>query len=453
MTNDLTVGRVSRVLLSFSLPLLLSTLLQQFYNLTDSMIVGWFTGEVGLAAIGAAYPITLFYIAIATGASMGASVVVSELFGARKRQEMHTAAYTALLSFALLGVLLAAIGIFGSRFLMSLTNAPNDIFDNARLYLAIYAAGAPAMLLYNAATGVFTGMGNSHLPLGLLAFSSVLNVILDYIAVRFLHLGVVGAAWATTLSQAVAAAASVILLLVQLRRERADGNCPLFSTGAFRRIAAAAVPCILQQSCVALSHTIFQSILNRYDTAIIAGYEAASKLHNFVYMSFNTLGTALAAFAAQCRGAGNNRRVREGFKVTWAICLAGVAVVILLFQLFPAGLIGLFINAAEHPPVIEAGVACLRILSVLYIPISLIVVTGGLLRGTGQSLHFFIETIAEIAVRIGACYLMTWLIPSYIGLMLAWCIGSVTGGILCAILTTRTFHTKLKLPAKENEYV
>ena len=453
MTNDLTVGKVPRVLISFSLPLLLSTLLQQFYNLADSMIVGWFTGDGGLAAIGAAYPITLFYIAIATGASMGASVVVSELFGARKRQEMHTAAYTALLSFALLGLLLAAVGVFGSRLLMTVTNAPADIFENARLYLAIYAVGAPAMLLYNAATGVFTGMGNSRLPLALLAGSSVLNVILDYIAVRFLHLGVVGAAWATTLSQVVAAAAAVVILVIRLNRERAGQPRILYSAGVFRRIVAAAVPCILQQSCVALSHTIFQSILNRYDTAVIAGYEAASKLHNFVYMSFNTLGTALAAFAAQCCGAKDVRRVREGFKVTWAICLGCVAVVILLFQLFPARLIGLFLDAAQHPQVIEAGVTYLRIISVMYIPISLIIVTGGLLRGTGQSLHFFIETVAEIAVRIAACYLMAWLIADYIGLMLAWCIGSLTGCTLCAILVIRTFRHRLKLSEKENEHV
>ena len=453
MTNDLTVGKVPRVLISFALPLLFSTLLQQFYNLADSMIVGWFTGDGGLAAIGAAYPITLFYIAIATGASMGASVVVSELFGARKQREMHTAAYTALISFAVLGVLLAAVGVFGSRFLMTLTNAPADIFDNARRYLAIYAVGAPAMLLYNAATGVFTGMGNSRLPLGLLAFSSVLNVVLDYIAVRFLHLGVAGAAWATTISQVVAAAASVVILLVQLGRERAGQTYPVFSTGAFRRITAAAVPCILQQSCVALSHTVFQSILNRYDTAVIAGYEAASKLHNFVYMSFNTLGTALASFAAQCCGAGNLRRVREGFKVTWAICLGCAAVVILVFQLFPAQLIGLFIDAAENPLVIEAGVTYLRIISILYLPISLIIVTGGLLRGTGQSLHFFIETVAEIAVRIGACYLMTWLVSGYIGLMWAWCVGSTTGCTLCAILAIRTFRRKLKLPTEENPRV
>ena len=450
MTNDLTVGKVPRVLIAFSLPLLLSTLLQQFYNLADSMIVGWFTGDGGLAAIGAAYPITLFYIAIATGASMGASVVVSELFGARKHQEMHTAVYTALISFAVLGLLLAAVGVFGSRFLMDLINAPEDIFENARLYLAIYAAGAPAMLLYNAATGAFTGMGNSRLPLALLAFSSVLNVILDYIAVRFLHLGVMGAAWATTISQAVAAVTSVVILVVRLNRDRAGQPRILYSAGVFRRIVGAAIPCILQQSCVALSHSIFQSILNTYDTTIIAGYEAASKLHNFVYMSFNTLGTALAAFAAQCCGAGNYRRVREGFQVTWLICFGCAALVILLFQLFPAQLIGLFIDAAENPLVIDAGVAYLRIISLLYIPISLIVVTGGLLRGTGQSLLFFVETMAEIAVRIAACYLIAWLVGSYIGLLLAFCIGSVTGGIFCAILAIRTFRRKLKLPVEEH---
>ena len=170
MTRDLTTGKVSRVIITFSLPLLLSTILQQFYNIADSMIVGRFSGEAGLAAIGAAYPITLFFVAISTGASMGCSIIISQLFGAGKLDRLKRAASTSLISFAVFGIILSAVGILLSGPLMHLLNAKQDIFSNAKAYLAIYAAGVLPMLIYNACNGIFTGLGDSRLPLYLLLF-------------------------------------------------------------------------------------------------------------------------------------------------------------------------------------------------------------------------------------------------------------------------------------------
>ena len=217
MATDLTVGKVHKVIFSFSIPLLLSTVLQQFYNIADSMIVGNFAGTVGLASVGAAYPITLFFVAVATGASMGGSVVVSHLFGARKLEELKQAVFTSVVSFAALGAALTILGAALSGALMHLLNAQSDIFFDARAYLIIYALGVFPMLVYNACTGIFTGLGDAKLPLLLLCISSVLNVILDYIAVRYLHWGVRGAAWATSFSQLVAAVLAVVFLIRRLR--------------------------------------------------------------------------------------------------------------------------------------------------------------------------------------------------------------------------------------------
>ncbi len=448
MTGDLTQGKVSKVILRFSLPLLLSTLLQQFYNIADSMIVGRFTGEGGLAAIGAAYPVTLFFVAVATGVSMGCSVVISRLFGERDREKLRRAAYTAVIAMAVLGLFLSALGIALAGPLMKLLNASEEILSPARLYLAIYAAGVLPMLIYNAATGVFTGLGDAKLPLYLLLGSSVLNILLDYIAVRFLGWGVAGAAAATSFSQLVAAALAFGLMLRRIRKLCGAGAA--FDREILGEILKAAIPCILQQSCVALTHTIVQSILNTYDTAVIAGYEAASKLHNLAYMSLNTIGTAFATFTAQCVGAGKRTRVREGFRVTTVVCLIITACVILLFQLCPGALIGLFIDGESSPLVIEAGTNYLRIISPVYTIICYIIATGGLLRGVGRSTAFFVETLLEFAVRVTMCFVLTKALASYTGLLWAWYFGSSCGFLMCLGLSVQTFRKTLS-PSGDRE--
>lgn len=445
MTKDLTTGSVSKTLLSFSLPLLLSTLLQQFYNIADSMIVGQFTGEPGLAAIGAAYPITLFFVAIATGASMGCSVVLSRLFGAEEHHRIPCASFTALLSFGVVGILVSLTGIALSGPLMRLLNAPSSVFHDARAYLMIYAAGVFAMLIYNAAGGIFTGLGDSRTPLYLLLTSSFINVILDYIVVRFLCWGVIGAAWATTVSQYIAAILAVSILVKRIRKTEYGNLHTRFDRTILAELSRSAVPCIFQQSCVACTHTIIQGLLNTYDTSVIAGYEAASKLHNFFYMSLNTLGTALSAFTAQCRGAGKYRRIREGFRITVLICLGCTVVVSALFQSIPEQLINLFIDGQKNPLVIEAGVNYLRIISPVYFPICFIVATGGLLRGAGRSTAFFLETVAEFLVRIVMCFVLTQALASYTGLMWAWYFGSSCGFLMCLCLTVHTYHKRIPL--------
>ncbi len=445
--NDMTVGKPSKIILSFSLPLLLSTALQQVYNITDSVIVGQFTGSAGLAAVGAAYPITLFFIAIATGASMGCSVTIAQLFGAKRIRDMKSAIYTALIALFVLGVVFAAAGVLLSGPLMQLLGCPDSAFDDAKAYLAIYSIGVLPMFLYNSANGVYTGLGDSRRPLYFLLLSSVLNVILDIIAVGPLKMGVAGAAWATTISQAVAAILACLLLIKRLRSVESEPGVKVFDVPLLGQMTRIALPTIFQQSCVALSHTILQSLVNSFDTIVMAGYEAASKLHNFAYMSFNTLGTALSSFVAQNYGAGIRHRIKEGFKVSTIICLICTLVVIAVFQLFPRQLVGLFVDAGAEAAVIDVGENYLRIISPVYLIICFIITTGGLLRGLGKSMTFFVETVAEFAVRVVMCFVLTDVLASYTGLMWAWYFGSSTGFIMCILLAVRQYRTILREPA------
>lgn len=450
--TDLTEGKPLKVIARFSLPLLLSTALQQIYNIADSVIVGRFTGAEGLAAVGAAYPITLFFIAFATGASMGCSVIISQLFGAKRMGDLKSAVFTALISLLALGAALTGIGIGTAGPLMRLLNAPEHLFAAARSYLAIYSAGVVFMFLYNASTAVFTGLGDSRKPLYFLLLSSALNIVLDLLAVGPLDMGVSGAAWATTASQGVSAVLSTALVTKKIREIRSPEPFRYFDRRLLGDMARVALPSIFQQSCVALSHTILQSLVNTFDTAVIAGYEAASKLHNFAYMCFNTLGTALSSFVAQCYGAGKPERIYRGFWVSTGLCFGLTLAVIAVFQLFPAQLAGLFVDGEGQAAVIDVSVHYLRIISPVYTIICFIITTGGLLRGVGRSMTFFVETVIEFVVRVCMCFVLTKALDSYTGLMWAWYFGSPCGFVMCLGLYRQQMRRLLpdKRPGKRS---
>ena len=435
--NDLTVGKPWNLLRRFALPLLLSTALQQLYYIADSVILGRYTGSAGLAAIGAAYPITLFFLAVATGSAMGISVVASQLYGAKRMEELKTSVYTALLSMGGLGLILTALGAGLSGPLLRWLNAAGEVYTGGRAYLAIYSAGLVPMLLYNAANAVFTGLGDSRRPLLFLLFSSILNVLLDLLAVAVLRWGIVGAAWATTFSQLAAALLASAVLLRRIREIRTPERAKVFDRALFGSMCKIAVPSIFQQACVALAHTIVQSLVNTYSVSVVAGYEAASKIHNFAYMSFNTMGTALSAFAAQNYGAGRGDRVREGFRTGTLMCFCLTVAVVLIFQLLPRQLMGLFVDPALEPEVVETGIRYMRIISPDYLIICFIITFGGLFRGVGRIMSFFLVTVWDFTVRVVMCFVLTRVLNSYTGLFWAWYFGSVADVIPCYILYRR----------------
>ncbi len=448
--HDLTVGKPAKVIWTFSLPLLLSMALQQIYNITDSVIVGQFAGANGLAAIGAAYPITLIFIAIATGASMGCSVVIGRLFGSKELGKLRTAIYTAIIAMLVLGIVCAIIGVVFAEGIMTLLGTPEDVFDDAAAYLAIYSVGVIANFVYNTASAVYTGLGDSRRPLYFLLLSSVLNIILDYIAVAIWNYGVAGAAWATTISQFVAAVLSTWILVRRIKKLEISEHTPVFSMVQLKEMSRIAVPSIIQQCCVAFSHTLIQRVVNSFGSTVMAGYEAGSKVHNFVYMCMNTLGTAFSSFAAQNMGANKTARIREGFKYGTLICLAFSALAILILQLFPSTLVGLFVDAGENAAVIEVGVRYMRIISPDYLLISFIIIAGGLLRGIGRIRDFLIVTLLDFAVRISMSYFLCLGIEmGYTGLFWSWYFGSAVDLVICAIWYRKMCRTgELASPAE-----
>ncbi|MBQ8903463.1 MAG: MATE family efflux transporter, partial [Oscillospiraceae bacterium] len=320
MITDMTVGKPSRVLWKFCLPLLISVAFQQFYNIADSVIAGNFIadGENAIAAIGASYPVTMLFMAFAVGYNSGCSVICSNLFGSHKFSRLRTAIWTSVISSAALSLILTVIGIVFSSDIAAVLNTPAEIFDDACVYLNIYVYGVPFLFLYNVCTGIFSALGDSRTPLYFLIGSSVGNVILDIVMVTVFGMGVDGVAWATFIAQGCAAILAFVTLVARIRKLETDNEeSKLFSWEILGKISAISVPSILQQSFVSVGNLFIQGIVNGYDSAaVIAGYSSAIKLNTFVVTCVSTMSNGMSSFTAQNVGAGNMKRISAGFRAS-----------------------------------------------------------------------------------------------------------------------------------------
>ena len=227
--TSLTEGKPGKVLWLFTLPLLISSIFQQLYNIVDTIIVGQFVGEDALAAVGASYPITMIFMAIAFGCNIGCSVIISQLYGGGKTAQMKTAVSTSFIAFTVLSLLLTGLGLLIASPLMHLLDTPDNVFADSMTYLNIYLVGMAFVFLYNIATGIFTALGDSKTPLIFLIISSVLNVGLDLLFIAVFKWGVAGAAWATVIAQGIASIGAILTLLIKLRRIKCEENSKPFS--------------------------------------------------------------------------------------------------------------------------------------------------------------------------------------------------------------------------------
>ena len=245
MAKDLTVGKPSSVLWKFCLPLFGSIIFQQLYNLADSFVAGKFGDENALAAIGNSYEITLILIAFAFGCQIGGSVIVARLFGAKKNGEMKTAVFTTLIASAVLCVVLMVAGLLATNALLRVINTPAEVIDASALYLRIYLFGLPFVFLYNVASGIFAGLGDSRTPFVFLACSSVANIGMD-IGFAFAFADVVcGVAWATFICQGISCVLALLWLILKLKKIPSEEKGTLFSVRLLKEIAYVAIPSIL----------------------------------------------------------------------------------------------------------------------------------------------------------------------------------------------------------------
>lgn len=400
MITDMTAGSPSRILWRFSIPMLVSVIFQQLYNIVDSVVAGQFVGPDALAAVGASYPITMIFMAVATGSNIGCSVVVSQLFGARDYGRMKTAVNTSLVSILGLSAVLTAAGLLSCRAMMAMLHTPQGIFADSETYLNIYIAGLAFLFLYNICTGVFTALGDSRTPLYFLIASSLGNIVLDVLFVTAFDMGVAGVAWATFIAQGVS---SVLALGALLRRLKAvahgDTRPQAFSLPMLGRISAIAIPSILQQSFISVGNLFIQRIVNGYGATVIAGYAGAVKLNTFAITCFTTLANGLSNFSAQNIGAARLGRVKSGLRAGLLMALCVVLPFTLLFFAGSGMAMRLFVGAGGAG-VIDAGAVFLRIVSPFYAVIAMKLMADAVLRGAGDMAAFMVATFTDLLLRV-----------------------------------------------------
>lgn len=437
MVTDLTKEHPDKTLWRFLLPMMFSVAFQQIYNIADSMIAGRFAGEDALAAVGASYPITVIFMAFAVGMNLGASVIVSRLFGAGDRKGVKRAVTTAFASSLSLAVILTVYGYFFCRNMMEWIHTPQNIMQDGVLYLKIYVFGLIFLMLYNVCTGIFTALGDSRTPLWFLLGSSAGNIVLDLLFVAKLHWGVAGVAWATFIAQGISAVLALVTLLVRLQKFAGTERVPLFDRKLFVQILAIAVPSILQQSVLSVGNLFVQDIVNRYGSAVVAGYSGAIKLNTFAINIFMTLGSCLSSYTAQNIGAGKQERIPMGFRTGLKLSeLTALPFVVLYFGLSQQ-MMGLFLNA-ESSAAIHAGVMFLRIVSPWYFMIVVKLMTDGIIRGSGAMIYFVIATIPDLILRIGFALMLSPRFGST-GIWMAWPFGWIAATVLTII-----FYRKVK---------
>lgn len=437
MVTDLTKEHPDKTLWRFLLPMMFSVAFQQIYNIADSMIAGRFAGEDALAAVGASYPITVIFMAFAVGMNLGASVIVSRLFGAGDRKGVKRAVTTAFVSSLSLAVILTVYGYFFCRNMMEWIHTPQNIMQDGVLYLKIYVFGLIFLMLYNVCTGIFTALGDSRTPLWFLLGSSAGNIVLDLLFVAKLHWGVAGVAWATFIAQGISAVLALVTLLVRLQKFAGTERVPLFDRKLFVQILAIAVPSILQQSVLSVGNLFVQDIVNRYGSAVVAGYSGAIKLNTFAINIFMTLGSCLSSYTAQNIGAGKQERIPMGFRTGLKLSeLTALPFVVLYFGLSQQ-MMGLFLNA-ESSAAIHAGVMFLRIVSPWYFMIVVKLMTDGIIRGSGAMICFVIATIPDLILRIGFALMLSPRFGST-GIWMAWPFGWIAATVLTII-----FYRKVK---------
>ena len=390
MVNGPIFGNVVR----FSIPLMLSGILQLLYNAADVVVVGRFAGSTALAAVGSTGALTSLIINVFLGLSVGTSVLVAQHYGANRYKDVSETVHTAIAVSIVAGVAVGIFGFFVSKPLLRMMNSPEDVIDQAALYMRIYFLGMPVNMVYNFGSAILRAVGDTRRPLYYLSVAGVVNVLLNLFFVIVLKMGVAGVATATVVSQVV----SVVLTLLCLMRTEGSIHLSWKKVRIFKDklvgIVRIGLPAGLQGSLFSISNVLIQSSINSFGSTVMASSAAAANLESFVYVAMNSFYQAALSFAGQNMGA--RRYDRIGKILIACIALVSIVGVVMGLSAYLAGDVLLRIYT-EDPEVVSLGKVRLLYLCVPYLLCGIMDVLAGQLRGMGSTL---VPTVVTI---IGVC--------------------------------------------------
>ena len=406
MNKDLTKGPVVKSMLLFAIPMILGDLLQQCYNIADTLIVGQFLGKTALAAVGSSFTLMTFITSIILGLCMGSGALFSIRFGQRDEKGLKQDLCASFFFIAFISILLNIIAYICLDALKLFLRVPHEVWGDMRCYLLYIFMGIIAIFLYNFFAAYLRSIGNSVIPLVFLAVSSILNIILDLYFVLVLKMGVGGAALATVLSQYISGIGimlytllkykevSVIFKLSYLKKERID-----------QIISFSLLTCI-QQSVMNLGILMVQGLVNSFGTVVMAAFAAAVKIDAFAYMPVQDFGNAFSTFIAQNYGAKEKERIQKGLKEAVRISSIFCIVISILVYIFARPLMMIFIGAKETSIILE-GVRYLRIEGAFYIGIGCLFLLYGLYRALGRPGMSVVLTVFSLGTRVALAYILS----------------------------------------------
>lgn len=404
MEKDMTKGSPARILIFFTLPMLIGNLFQQLYNIVDTIVVGNFVGAGALASVGASTTLVFLLLCFAIGLSMGCSVLVSQYYGAGETQKMRQAVFVSMVFILVVGALLSVFGVIGADWLLSITNVPVEILADAKTYFVVYCFGGLFVFIYNALAAMCRAIGDSKTPLYFLIATSLLNIVGDLLFVLQFGMGVAGVAWATMISQGISALACGIYVFCRVPALKITRSDCVFSWRMLWDLVVYAVPSTIQQSIVSFSLVAVQGLVNTFGMTTIAGYTAACKIDQFAIQPLLSLNLATTSFTAQNVGAQKYDRVEKGFRTSVLLVVAICVVISGAIWLWGADLIGLFVDNVESAGVIDAGVSYIRVVSVCYIIMGMMFTAASVLRGAGDMGYFLVGSLLNFSARIIAAY-------------------------------------------------
>lgn len=438
MYHDLTEGKISRSLLLFALPMMAGNLLQQFYNIADTLIVGRVLGSNALAAVGSAYTLMTFLTSIFLGLSMGSGALFSIYKGKNDQDSLRNAIVHAFALIMAVTVLLNVLVYIGIDPILHFLRVPDEVWDGMKAYLLVIFAGIIATSLYNYFSCLLRALGNSTIPLVFLAVSAVLNIGLDLLFVAVLPWGIRGAALATVIAQYVSGIGITLYVLLKCRDLLPSREDLQFNRQILGEIGNLSSMTCVQQSVMNFGILMVQGLVNSFGPVVMAAFAAAVKIDTFAYLPVQDFGNAYSTFIAQNYGAGKKERIRKGTKESFLISFLFCIVISAVVCIFAAPLMRIFVSAKETA-VIASGVRYLRIEGAFYCGIGCLFLLYGYYRAVKKPGMSVVLTVISLGTRVALAYILSAYIGEtgiWMAIPIGWVLADITG------LVYMKFHEK-----------
>jgi len=394
----MTKGNETEHLVRFSVPLLIGNVFQQFYNISNSMVVGKHIGDDALAGVGTVSGLTFLFFSMCIGLAIGVGIIVAHAFGAGDNNQIKKAIGNSIYILGAVGSLMSILGVVFAKPILTFMDTPEDVMPYALTYMRIMCGGTIFVAAYNGISTILRSLGDTKIPLIVLMIASLINAVLDIVFVTKLEMGVAGAALATVSSQAFSAIVSILIAVrinpyLRLKKEHYK-----FDKTIFIQSAKIGIPIGLQNSMIAISIVALQRVVNSFGPVTMAAFTAVSRIEQLIQGPFNSMGSAMSTFTGQNLGIGDVDRVKTAFKKATKLILGFSICAYIIFLIGGEWVIGRFVS---NPESVAMGAKALRITGLFYIPLGLIYISRGVLNGAGDGRFALITGIVEVIGRVG----------------------------------------------------